>query len=135
MGFGNRTRRDDAAGLVVVDRLQHTDALEATTDLLSMLETWEPYDRVVLVDAMLSDAPAGTTVWIDASAAPPPRIGFRTTHDIGPLEAVGLARALGRLPRKVELVGIEAERVDAGAGLSEPIEQAVHALVERIDHA
>ena len=68
---------------------------------------------------------------VDASSAP------RTvsSHGMGVFEAVGLARALGRLPRRLWIVGIEGERFDLGAPTSAAVlagtEVAARLVAER----
>jgi len=47
-------------------------------------------------------------------------------------EAVELARALGRLPRRLTLVGVEAQAVDLGAPLSAPVRDSVDDAVDAV---
>jgi hydrogenase maturation protease len=51
-----------------------------------------------------------------------------STHALGVAEAIELARALGRLPARLEVYAIEGARFTAGAGLSPAVEQAVGKL-------
>jgi hydrogenase maturation protease len=55
-----------------------------------------------------------------------------STHTLGVGEAIELARALGRLPGRVVLYGIEAERIAAGAELTPAVSSAVDEVVERV---
>lgn len=135
VGFGNRSRRDDAAGVEVVESLTTTDAVVAGSDPLGIMDFWKGYERVILVDAMLSDRPAGTTLWIDATTRPPPATRYLTSHSFGPVELIELSRALDRLPGRIELIGIEAADLRPGFGLSPQVQAAVRELAERIDHA
>jgi hydrogenase maturation protease len=48
-----------------------------------------------------------------------------STHHFGLAEAVELARAVGKLPPKMVVFGIEAERLDLGEGLSPAVADAV----------
>ena len=54
---------------------------------------------------------------------------------MGVAEAVELARTLGSLPTRAVVIGIEAEAVAMGAGLSAPVRAAVDRLVAELDHA
>jgi hydrogenase maturation protease len=53
---------------------------------------------------------------------------FGSSHGIGVAEAVELARALGRLPRRLTLIGVEAAGFEVGASLSS-------AVADRLDDA
>jgi len=92
---------------------------------------WSGEDAVLLVDAVSSGAPAGTLHRLDAVAEPlPPALFAASTHHLGVADAVELARALGRLPAKVVVIGIEGACFDAGEGLSIEVETAVERAVQ-----
>jgi hydrogenase maturation protease len=48
------------------------------------------------------------------------------------MEAVQLARALGRLPGRLLVIGIEGKRFDSGAGLSPEVERAAERLADEL---
>jgi len=100
--------------------------IEQSGEPSSLLERFEGAERLWLLDAVSSGAPAGTLHRFDATAAELPSALFRTsTHHLGLAEAVELGRALGRLPAQLVVVGIEGERFDPGEGLSPAVEAAV----------
>jgi hydrogenase maturation protease len=55
-----------------------------------------------------------------------------STHALGVPEAIELARALGRLPARLEVYAIEGARFTAGAELSPAVERAVRELAESL---
>ena len=55
-----------------------------------------------------------------------------STHALGVAEAIELGRALGRLPRRLLVFGIEGGSFDAGAGLSPEVERAVGQLTDEL---
>jgi len=124
IGIGNAARGDDAAGLVAARRLR---ALEHEGDPLALLDAWRDADVAVLIDAVSSGAEPGTVHRFDASRAPLPAPLGRSssTHALGLAEAIELGRALGRLPARVIVYGIEGERFDAGAALTPAVAAAV----------
>lgn len=128
--MGNRWRRDDAAGLEVVTRLRGTladqvELAEHEGEPTSLIDDWEEADSVWLVDAVSSGAAAGTLHRIEATEQELPAELFRTsTHHVGLAEAVELARAVGRLPGRLVVFGIEGERFDVGEGLSPAVDDA-----------
>jgi hydrogenase maturation protease len=89
-------------------------------------------DDVVVVDAMRSGRRPGHVSWFDAGRAPLPAAMARSasTHGWGVAEAIELARALGTLPARLTVVGIEGQDFSAGEGLSTPVTQAVRRVVD-----
>ncbi len=137
IGVGNAYGRDDGAGLAAARRLAGEAGASAVLREMSgegtaLIEAWEGADTVVLVDAVSSGAPPGTLLYLDAGAAPVPAGWFRySTHAFGAAEAIELARVLGRLPRRLIVVGIEGARFDAGVGLSSEVAAAVEDVARR----
>jgi hydrogenase maturation protease len=52
-----------------------------------------------------------------------------STHGLGVAEAVALGDALGRLPRRLIIIGIEGRRFEVGADLSPEVARAVDEAV------
>ena len=130
IGIGNALRGDDAAGVAVAERLQGVACEEEPSRLI---EAWEGADAAVLIDTVVSGAPAGTLHRFDASEEPIHARALRSsTHAIGLAETIELARALGKLPPRVVVYGIEGESFDAGAPLSPDVEAAVKRLVDTL---
>jgi hydrogenase maturation protease len=131
IGVGNSLRGDDAAGLAAARRL---GGIEHEGDPLGLVDLWRGADIAVVIDAVRSGAKPGTVHGFDVGQAPlPARLrGSTSTHAVGLDEAIELARALGRLPRRLVVYGIEGERFDAGAALTPPVSAAVDAVVTGI---
>lgn len=138
VGTGNAFRRDDGAGLAAARRLRDTlsgdvRVLEREGDLASLLDDWHGADTVVIVDATSSGSGPGTIRRYDAHDRPLPAVFSRSsTHSFGVAEAVELARALGRLPARVVVFGIEGRDFGPGAGLSADVDAAVDEVVRRV---
>jgi len=152
IGVGNALRQDDGAGLEVARRLRgRADAaetgvgaalampaelavLEYEGEPLGLLELWEGARGAVLVDAIRSGAAPGTIHRVDASREPipAPLRGSSSTHAVGVGDAIELARALGRLPARVVVYGVEGACFDAGSGLSGEVEGVVDSLAEAV---
>ena len=138
IGIGNAWRRDDAAGLEVARRLRASALAGVSIDEregepAGLLDSWDGAESAVVVDAVSSGASPGTVHRFDAGAAPLPAAPFgHSTHAFGLAEAVELGRALGRLPERLIVYGIEGERFDAGAGLSPTVDRAVDRLCEKL---
>ena len=126
IGVGNAWRGDDAAGLVLARRL---GGLAHEGDGLALVDAWAGARHVVVVDAAASGAPPGTVHRFDASAPLPARALRSSTHALGLAEAVELARALGRLPERLEVYAIEGADFAVGAGLTPAVAAAVEQCV------
>ncbi len=134
IGVGNAWRGDDAAGLMVARRLRGTVAArEQEGDGTGLLEAWAGARHVVVVDAAARDAAPGSVRRFDARAAPlPARFLRSSTHAFGVADAVELARALDRLPERLEVYAIEGASFAAGAPLSAAVAAAIDELADRL---
>jgi hydrogenase maturation protease len=131
IGVGNALRGDDAVGLAVAERVralapEGVEVLEVEQEPTRLIDAWEGADPALVVDAAQSGGEPGTVRRFDASTEGVPARVFRSsTHAFGVGDAVELARALGRLPARVVVYGIEGADFTAGAGLSERVAAAV----------
>ena len=135
VGIGNDLRGDDAAGLEVARRLRAAGvrAVGCAGDPSGLLDVWDGERDVILVDAVRSGTAAGTLHRLDARARPlPARLLRGSTHHVGVADAVELGRALGRLPERLSLIGIEGEAFATGQGLSPAVGRAVAAVAAEL---
>jgi hydrogenase maturation protease len=138
VGIGNAWRNDDRAGLAVARRLAGTlpegvAVLEREGEPTSLMDSWEGAEAVWVVDAVSSGAEPGTVHRHDAGTQELPAQLFRTsTHHFGLAEAVELARAVGRLPEKVIVYGIEGANFETGETLSPKVEAAAARVAEAV---
>jgi hydrogenase maturation protease len=138
IGIGNRLRGDDAAGVAVAERLSErvpagVEVVACDEEPSRLMDAWEGADSVVLVDTVSSGAPPGTLHRFDAGEEAVPARTFRSsTHAIGIPDTVELARALGRLPRRVRVYGIEAESFATGSELTPAVAAAVDSLAAAV---
>jgi hydrogenase maturation protease len=138
VGTGNAFRRDDGAGLVTARRLRRALSDEVRVlvkdgDMASLLDDWQGADTVVVIDATSSGSAPGTIRRFDAHERPLPSVFARSsTHAFGIAETVELARALGRLPARVVVFGIEGRDFTPGNGLSPDVDAAVDEVVKRV---
>ena len=138
IGVGNAYRGDDAVGLVVAQALHSADlpgtmVREESGEATALMDAWAEAETVILVDAVCSGAPPGTLHRFEAHAQPlPARFHHTSTHAFSVAEAIELARALGRLPRRLIVYGVEGQDFTAGAGLSPAVARVVPTVVERV---
>ena len=135
VGIGNRFRMDDGVGPWVAETLQQTglDARVHAGDGTGLLDLFEDYGNIILVDATRSGAAPGRLVSLDAGVAPLHADMFHySTHRFGLAEAVETARALGCLPETLRVYGIEGKDFGAGIGLTARVAQTASALVTKL---
>jgi hydrogenase maturation protease len=108
--------------------------VESEQEPSRLLDAWEGVGAVFVVDAVVSGAPAGAVHRYDATTTRLPAGVFRSsTHAFGVGDAVELARALGRMPHRVIVYGVEGADFGAGAPLSPAVAAAVDTVVSRLE--
>jgi hydrogenase maturation protease len=140
IGIGNTLRGDDGAGRRVARRLAAAappgvEVMELDGGAAELLAAWENAGdgEVVVVDAARSGAPPGTVHRFEAShAALPATLDATSSHGLGLAAAVELARALGRLPRRLSVYAIESAGFTAGDELSPSVAAAVEEVVREL---
>ena len=109
------------------------ELLEREGEPTSLIDAWDGADAVWLVDAVSSGAAVGTVHRLDASETELPTELFRaSTHHVGLAEAVELARALGRLPARTVVYGIEGKSFNVGDELDPAVAAAVDPVAEAV---
>lgn len=100
-----------------------------------VLLAWEGTDVAVIVDAVVCDpATPGRVHRTDTalSARDASARGGTSSHGLGIPDAVALATALDRMPRRLVVYAVEAADVSLGVGLSDEVARAVPALVDQV---
>jgi len=138
IGVGNAYRGDDAAGLIAVRRLRNRlgDCVvcrEENGEGTALMEAWQEAHTVILIDATRSGTPPGTLHRFDVVAQSlPTTLLCSSTHAFGVAEAIELARALGQLPARFLVYGIEGKTFAVGCELSAEAEKAVDEAIWRV---
>ncbi|HYK93792.1 MAG TPA: hydrogenase maturation protease [Thermoplasmata archaeon] len=138
IGLGNEHRRDDRCGLDVVRGLQAhlgVDAriVEGGDDASDLLDLWDGAGTVYVVDAIRSGRPSGTLHRFEIGSTPPPAgLPVTSTHGLSLADAIALGRALGRMPRRLVVYGIEVQDVSTGSGLTPAVAAGVADAIWRL---
>ena len=138
VGLGTPERGDDGVGLIAVEQLR-AEAPKGVViralprQALDLLGLWTGYDRVWVVDAIRSGAPAGTCHRLQPPL-PAAALGHAapSTHGLGLAECIALAERLDALPAHLVIFGIEVACVTPGEGLTPAVAAAAPALVEQL---
>ncbi|WP_020524727.1 hydrogenase maturation protease [Catelliglobosispora koreensis] len=126
IGVGNPYRRDDGVGPAVIDllrdrRLVGVRLATSLGDTAELIELWSSASLAIVVDAMRAVAPRPGRVHRTVSS-----------HGLPMGEAIELARALGRMPDRLEVYGIEVQETGHGHGLSPDVASSAIAVARRI---
>jgi hydrogenase maturation protease len=131
VGIGEPFRQDDGCGPRVVRALRGHVApavrlVEQVGDMTELLDVWEAAPLAVVVDAMRSGAGPGEVARLEGEEllrARPERT--TSSHGLSVRDAFELGRALGRLPIRLVVYLIEADRVAPGTALTPAVAEAV----------
>ena len=135
--MGSEHRSDDGAGPAVVAELLRRGTLATdvgpVVDPLDLLGRWDRADLAVIVDAVRTGASPGTISVVEVGPSDGTAGGSHgaggqsgaSTHGIGVVGALRLARAIDAAPHRVVLVGIEGADFGRGIGLSPAVGEAV----------
>lgn len=138
LGIGSPSG-DDQAGWLTVDALaaygvqgEHELAIDKLDRPgASLIGLLEQADWVILVDAMQSGDRPGRIKRFDQDAWPGYTHGL-SSHGLGVLDALSLARAFGILPLRLDLYGIEIALAFPGDEAGDDIQAAARHLARHI---
>ncbi|MFD7846831.1 hydrogenase maturation protease [Nocardia sp. NPDC059764] len=143
IGVGNEYRRDDGIGPAVARYLEKlclpgVSVALCDSDPTGLLDLWAGAELAVVVDAVLCQPSTPGRVWRTTLDSAHGLTHAASSHAIGIPDAVPLGRLLGRVPHELVVVAVEAERLDLGVGLSDPVAAAfpevVTAVLAELDH-
>jgi hydrogenase maturation protease len=151
IGMGNPYRCDDGIGLQIAKNLskilpEEVKVQTHTNDALALMELWQKYDCVYLIDAVsagLRCDPNGShdeeqvpvrLYRFDAAVEQLPPIFFTkySTHSFSIQETIALCKNLGTLPKKLIIYGIEGHSFHVGTELSGKVQQAISDITDCI---
>ena len=146
VGIGNPWASDDGVGAEVIRQLQNRllaepDTVQSSIEMLpfdqpsfDLLDFVDDFGLLIIVDAISSGAAPGTLHRVEwrSGVAQDRGVERVSSHGLGVREVLELAVALGRLPGRVELWGIEAGSTAPGSNLSPAVAATVPAVVERL---
>lgn len=142
VGIGNRYRGDDGIGPIVaeiLDRQIQEKQLPPTIlvtvcdgEPTGLLDLWADAELAVVIDAVLCDPSTPGRIWRTSVDALRGITASASSHALGLPEVIPLGRLLGRLPRELVVIAVEAARLDLGPGLSAPIEAAIPRIVSAV---
>ena len=139
LGLGNVLCGDDGLGVAAIARL--TQRWEIAPEVviadggtlgLSLLGLFDGMDEVLLVDAILADAPPGALVALEGEDVAPAARSRLSVHQVGVADLLDALDLLGTRPRRLSLVGLVPEQIELGMERSPAVERGLPLLVERV---
>jgi hydrogenase maturation protease len=144
IGVGNSYRRDDGIGPAVVGAIGEikpagVSLVASDGEPAALIEAWAGVEHVVLVDAVSGSQAAPGRIHRrvlipndPGLAAGWPLPGAPSSHRMGIADALWLASALDRLPRRLVAFGVEAGDTGYGPGLSPAVATALPGIVQAV---
>ncbi len=137
MGIGNYLMGDEGVGVHTIERLQiqgglcNADILDGGTGGFHLLEYFEQYKNVVLIDATMDEYPEGNIRFIKPRFSSDfPRA--MSTHDIGLKDLVSALQLLEKMPAIYLYVVSIKSLQQQGIFLSPAINNTMPMLLEKI---
>ncbi len=141
IGVGNPFLGDDGVGVYVVQRVEETvgsipdlDVRTASTSGIHLLEEILGYDRVILVDGIITDGQVG----VIHRLRPEDLVNtshFSSPHDLNFASAyeMGIRLSPDIMPKNMEIYGIEIQRsTEFSQKLSPVVKKAAESVVKMI---
>ena len=138
IGIGNEFRRDDGAGPAVLARLRGrvtggVGLLVSDGEPAGLIEAWTGVPLAVIVDAVRAEpAVPGRLHRLVLHQAGAAEVTPVSSHGLGLDSAIGLARALDRMPGTLIVHAVEAADLGQGPGLTPAVAAAVDALADAV---
>ena len=138
--MGNLLYGDEGIGVYAARHLQaayrftpEIDVIDGATLGFGLMELFEPGARIIVLDALMTDAPAGTVyrlpreqlLNLGPSMQP-------TAHEVEPLELLKLAAVLGEPPDMVLMGIVPADAKTMAVGLTPELEAAFPAYLDAV---
>ena len=139
IGVGNLLLKDEGVGVHVVQELQKKE-LPPSVEVhdggvagIGLLDFFPGASKVMLIDAAEMNLEPGTLVRFTPEEVAGNYGGPRfSAHDIGLLEVLELARALGQCPPEVVIFGIQPKEISWGTELSPEVQVSIPKVVEAV---
>jgi hydrogenase maturation protease len=135
LGIGNLIYSDDGAGLRALWQLEKDPRLPSGVDLvdgsaagLPVVSLVERAERLLILDAVHVGAEPGTVVRLgedDLRDVP----GGAYAHQLGVQDLLSALRIMGKTPRELVLLGIQADSIALGTDLTPAVESGLDRLV------
>ncbi len=139
LGIGNILLRDEGIGVRVVEAMEQrydlppeVDLLDGGTAGMDLLHILSEYDRLIVCDAVKSQAAPGTVLTIPNDDVPAYFQLRLSPHQVGLADVLATLKLLGRGPRTTTIVGVVPADLELGTELSATARLALEQALTRV---
>lgn len=139
LGIGNTIMSDEGVGVHAVGALRRAytlpdfvDIIDGGTSSMELLDDLADVDLLVVVDAVKAGKPEGTLVRLADSEVP---VFFRSKlspHQIGLSDVMASLEFVGQFPKRMVVIGVQAENFELGLEMTPLIASRVPELVAMV---
>lgn len=140
VGMGNILYRDEGVGVYAARYLQaayrfspEIEVVDGATLGFGLMELFESGAKIIVLDALVTDAPAGTVYRLPRAQLLELGPSMQpTAHEVEPLELLKLAEVLGEPPEMVLMGIVPADAQTMAVGLTAELAAAFPAYVDAV---
>ena len=139
IGVGNILLRDEGVGVHVAQELQKRawpsdiQVLDGGLAGIGLLDFFAEASKVLLIDAADMNRSPGTLVRFTPEEVRSRAGDLRfSSHDVGLMEVLDLAKALGHGPADIVILGIQPKEISWGMDLTPEVQAAVSKAVDAV---
>lgn len=139
LALGNELMKDDGVGLKAGRILAEKgyNVLEVGTDIFRLSNHYSGEDRLIIIDAILSDElePGSVLHLAGEEVFEKLKAEIRSAHFMGAIDGLKLLMKLDERLAKAEihLIGVVAKEIDLGMELSEEVERALPEVIRVVE--
>ena len=147
LGVGNMLLKDEGVGVHVAAQLQKqhlpggVEVIDGGTAALDILLLQEGLYKLVVIDAVRTGNKPGTIYRIRLKGQQKDRLteifgkveqSKISLHQVGLLDALGVAQKANRAPAEIVVIGVEPGQVGFGLELTEPVKRSVPKVIKEV---
>ena len=139
IGVGNLLLGDEGVGVHAVRELkkkalpQGVEVLDGGVAGIGLLDLFQGARKLVLIDAAdMSLAPGALVRFTPDDIRSQTKIPKFSAHDVGVLEVLELARALGQCPPEVVIIGVQPKEISWGMDLTPEVQASLPRVMEAV---
>ncbi len=138
VGVGNVFRGDDAVGILIARFLkrcfkENVKIIGVDTSFDELIQFLGDYDLIIFIDAIKSEEKPGEIYRLKFGVDKiPAQLEFFSTHSVGLIEYIEIAKALGKLPKELIIYGIVGKDFDVGSSISSEVKVSCKEIVREI---
>ena len=138
LGLGNILLMDEGIGVHVAQKLMDmplpadVEVMDGGTLGLNLIYYLEGRKKVIVIDAVLTDAPPGTLYRFTDRDLEEQTGSLVSAHDVNFVHVLKNAAFIGIKPEEVVFIGIKPDEIAEGLGLTPVIEEKIPRIIELV---